>query len=51
MAENIEFNKNEDKMMQQVDALRRKLSKIYDGGGKARIQKEHENFQDQCMGD
>ncbi|MFM7105394.1 MAG: acyl-CoA carboxylase subunit beta, partial [Flavobacteriales bacterium] len=37
-----DFNRNEDKMMQQVDALRRRLEKIYEGGGKARIQKEHE---------
>jgi 3-methylcrotonyl-CoA carboxylase beta subunit len=42
MALKEDFNRNEDKMMQQVDALRRKLSKIYEGGGKARIQKEHE---------
>ena len=42
MAISEDFNRNEDKMMQQVDGLRRKLSKIYEGGGKARIQKEHE---------
>ncbi len=42
MALTEDFNRNEDKMMQQVDALRRKLEKIYEGGGKARIQKEHE---------
>ncbi len=38
----IEFNKNEDKMMQLVSALNRKLDKVYEGGGKARIAKEHE---------
>lgn len=42
MALKEDFNRNEDKMMQQVDALRRRLEKIYEGGGKARIQKEHE---------
>ena len=42
MALTEDFNRNEDKMMQQVDALRRKLAKIYEGGGKSRIQKEHE---------
>jgi acetyl-CoA carboxylase carboxyltransferase component len=42
MAENIEFNKNEDKMMQLVGTLNRKLDKIYEGGGKSRIEKERE---------
>lgn len=42
MAENLEFNKNEDKMMQLVSALNRKLEKVYEGGGKGRIAKEHE---------
>jgi acetyl-CoA carboxylase carboxyltransferase component len=40
MAENLEFNKNEDKMMQLVGTLNRKLDKIYDGGGKSRMDKE-----------
>jgi acetyl-CoA carboxylase carboxyltransferase component len=42
MAENLEFNKNEDKMMQLVGTLNRKLDKIYDGGGKSRMDKERE---------
>ncbi len=42
MAENLEFNKNEDKMMQLVSALQRKLDKAFEGGGKKRIEKEHE---------
>ena len=42
MAENIEFNSNEDKMMQLVGQLQRKLDKVYEGGGKSRIAKEHE---------
>jgi acetyl-CoA carboxylase carboxyltransferase component len=40
--QDIAFNKNEDKMMQLVGQLTRKLDKIYEGGGKARIEKEHE---------
>jgi 3-methylcrotonyl-CoA carboxylase beta subunit len=40
--QDIAFNKNEDKMMQLVGQLTRKLDKIYEGGGKARIDKEHE---------
>ena len=42
MAENIEFNSNEDKMMQLVGQLQRKLDNVYEGGGKSRIAKEHE---------
>ena len=42
MAQNIEFNKNEDKMMQLVGGLQHKLDKVYEGGGKSRIAKEHE---------
>ncbi|MFM7727287.1 MAG: acyl-CoA carboxylase subunit beta, partial [Flavobacteriales bacterium] len=42
MAHNLEFNKNEDKMMQLVGVLQRKLDKVYEGGGKSRIAKEHE---------
>ena len=37
----LEFNRNEDKMMQLVGQMNRKLDKIYEGGGKARIEKEH----------
>ncbi|MEN9347734.1 MAG: hypothetical protein RLZZ77_1245 [Bacteroidota bacterium] len=42
MNQDIAFNKNEDKMMQLVGQLQRKLDKIYEGGGKLRIAKEHE---------
>lgn len=38
----LEFNKNEDKMMQLVSQLNHRLEKIYLGGGKAKIAKEHE---------
>ncbi len=37
----LDFNKNEDKMMQLVDTLHRKLEMVYEGGGKERIAKEH----------
>ncbi|MCC6600354.1 MAG: acyl-CoA carboxylase subunit beta, partial [Crocinitomicaceae bacterium] len=38
----LEFNRNEDKMMQLVGQLGRKLDRIYEGGGKKKIEKEHE---------
>ncbi len=38
----LEFNKNEDKMMQLMSALNKKLEKVYEGGGKARLAKEQE---------
>jgi 3-methylcrotonyl-CoA carboxylase beta subunit len=38
----LEFNRNEDKMMQLVGQMNRRLEKIYEGGGKKRIDKEHE---------
>ena len=38
----IEFNKNEDKMKQLISAMEHKLNKIYLGGGKSRIEKQHE---------
>lgn len=41
-AQELEFNHNEDKMMQLVGQLQRKLDKVYEGGGKKRIEKEHE---------
>lgn len=40
--QDLTFNKNEDKMMQLVGQLTRKLDKVYEGGGKSRIAKEHE---------
>ncbi len=38
----IEFNKNEDVMKQLISGMERKLEKIYLGGGKAKIDKLHE---------
>jgi 3-methylcrotonyl-CoA carboxylase beta subunit len=38
----LEFNKNEDKMNLLISALEQKLAKIYVGGGKGRIDKQHE---------
>jgi 3-methylcrotonyl-CoA carboxylase beta subunit len=40
--QNIEFNRNEDKMMQLVSQLNHRLEKIALGGGQAKIDKEHE---------
>lgn len=40
--QNIDFNRNEDKMMQLVSQLQRKLDKVYLGGGEVKIAKEHE---------
>jgi 3-methylcrotonyl-CoA carboxylase beta subunit len=41
MATSIEFNRNEDKMKLLVSAMRQKLDKVIQGGGKAKIEKEH----------
>jgi 3-methylcrotonyl-CoA carboxylase beta subunit len=38
----IEFNKNEDKMKLLISAMEKKLEKVYLGGGKTRIDKQHE---------
>ncbi len=37
----LSFNKNDDKMRLKISALERKLEKIYEGGGKKRIEKLH----------
>lgn len=39
---NIEFNKNEDKMKLLVSQMNKKLDEVYLGGGKKRIEKQHE---------
>jgi len=39
---NIEFNRNEDQMKLQISVMQQKLNKIYEGGGKTRIEKLHE---------
>lgn len=38
----LEFNKNEDKMNLLISAMEQKLAKVYLGGGKGRIDKQHE---------
>lgn len=38
----LEFNKNDDEMRLKITALERELAKIYEGGGKKRIEKLHE---------
>ncbi len=38
----LEFNINEDQMMQKISRLENELAKIYEGGGKKRIEKLHE---------
>ena len=40
--EELEFNKNEDRYKLKVSALNQKLEKIFLGGGKSRIDKQHE---------
>lgn len=40
--QNLDFNRNEDKMMQLTSQLNHRLEKIYLGGGKSKIDKEHE---------
>lgn len=37
----LEFNKNEDAMRLKISGVRRELDKIFDGGGKKRIEKLH----------
>ena len=36
---NLEFNKNEDVLKQSLSDMRRRLEKIYEGGGKKAIDK------------
>ncbi|MBI1343441.1 MAG: acyl-CoA carboxylase subunit beta [Terrimonas sp.] len=38
---NLEFNKNEDVMKQSLSSIRQKLGKIYEGGGKKAVEKQH----------
>lgn len=38
----LEFNKNEDKMNLMISAMEQRLAKIYLGGGKSKIDKQHE---------
>ncbi len=40
--ENLDFNKNDDKMRLLISAMERKLTKVYEGGGKSKIAKQHE---------
>ncbi|MBI5858555.1 MAG: acyl-CoA carboxylase subunit beta [Sphingobacteriales bacterium] len=39
---NLEFNRNEDVMKQSLGEMRRRLEKIYEGGGKKAIEKQRE---------
>ncbi len=39
---NLEFNKNEDVFKQSLSEMRRRLEKIYEGGGKKAIEKQRE---------
>ena len=39
----LEFNQNDDLMRLKISALERELAKIYEGGGKKRIEKLHES--------
>jgi len=41
MSENLEKNRNEDKMKLLISAMRRKHDQVKLGGGKSRIEKEH----------
>lgn len=41
-AQNLEFNKNEDALKLLVSKLNSKLDKVYEGGGKKAIAKQHE---------
>ena len=38
---NIEFNKNEDLLKLSLSDMSRKIEKIYEGGGKKAIEKQH----------
>ena len=38
----LEFNKNDDKMRLLISQMEQRLTKIYEGGGKKRIEKLHE---------
>lgn len=42
MAQNLEHNRNEDSMKLLISAMRRKYDEVKQGGGKKRIDKEHE---------
>lgn len=37
----LEFNKNDDEMRLKISQMERKLAKIYEGGGKKKIEKHH----------
>src|SRR6476660_3459980 len=39
---NLEFNRNEDVMKQSLSAMRQRLEKIYEGGGKKAAEKQKE---------
>ncbi len=39
---NLEFNKNDDALRLSLGEMRRRLDKIYEGGGKKAIEKQRE---------
>ena len=39
---NLEFNRNDDVMKQSLGAMRKRLEKIYEGGGKKAVEKQRE---------
>src|SRR6185312_3648657 len=41
MATSIEFNKNEDKMKLLLSNMKQKAEKVYEGGGKSKIENQH----------
>ena len=44
----LEFNKNEDVQKQLISAMQKKFEKISLGGGKSRIDKQHEQGKIDC---
>ena len=38
----LAFNKNEDVLKQSLSEMRQRLEKIYEGGGKKAIEKQHQ---------
>jgi 3-methylcrotonyl-CoA carboxylase beta subunit len=40
--QDLEFNKNEDQMRLLISKMEQRLAKVYEGGGKAKIAKQHE---------
>jgi acetyl-CoA carboxylase carboxyltransferase component len=43
MATNVEFNRNEDKIKMLISHMQQKANKVYEGGGKKKIEAQHAN--------